>query len=460
MPVKKKLLLVTFGVLSALLVMEVILFCFSFWAPHLSENPIIKQGQEKALKVLCLGDSFTYGIGAEFNQSYPAQLEQILQRGINKEVMVINGGISSANSAIVLEKMKTFLKYIEPDIIIVTTGKNDIWNYKQLKHYGDWKVQVKAFFSQSRVYNLLFIAQINIKNTIRGIKLKQQSKRKKDSKGSSNFDEEGLDKANDLRSAKLFDSAISMYKQILKKYPTNVAVLLEMGRCYRLDGQDNQAVTMLRRALILDESNQDILNELIAIFVNKKSLKQKKEFFYKLSLLLPENKEIKKQLISANMQLADMYYKSGDNYNAIVYYNKAICLDPYNAQIYNRVYYNKAIGLEHKQDILTATGIKWQGQTIWQITFDNISQIAEICKRKGIVLIFSGYPEEMYDPVNTAARKYDVILVDHRKLFAGKKAMGQRSKYFVSDGHCTRYGYQLMAENIATQILKYLENKL
>jgi lysophospholipase L1-like esterase len=452
-----KLLLVIFGVFCGFVAMEVILFCCSFPLASFCKNCPIERGQEHSVQVLCLGDSFTYGIGAGSNQSYPEQLKQILKTKIQRDIIVINGGMPSANSTIILEKLKSFLKYVKPDIIIITAGRNDIWNYKHLNQSLNWKVRLNAFFSQSRVYNLFSIIQINLENVFNEIKLKQFGGEKNNYALRKNFDAKILAKANALRDAKLFDQAMVIYKQLIKKYPDNAEILLEMGRCYKLNGQDAKAVAILKIALLADAKNPDILKELEAVLLKNKALKYKMEFFNKLFILLPENEEIKRQVINADIQLADSYYQQGDNDKALVYYNKAIALEPYNEKIYNRVFYNIAMESEHNQPGFVDNHQKGIGQIVWQITYDNIVKIAEICKQKGIKLILSGYPEEIYDPVNTAAKDYNIIFVDQRKDFADKQAMGQRNKYLIQDGHCTQLGYRIMAENISAVIVNLLK---
>ncbi|NLH47756.1 MAG: hypothetical protein GX444_04030 [Myxococcales bacterium] len=81
----------------------------------------------------CFGDSVTYGpIDTTLRSySYPAQLERLLRREHpTLGVRVLNEGICGANSADVIERLKSRLAAYTraPDLLIVMAGTNDMWN--------------------------------------------------------------------------------------------------------------------------------------------------------------------------------------------------------------------------------------------------------------------------------------------------------------------------------------------
>ena len=455
MSLKQKVFLLIFGVLGAIIIAEIVLFCFGFFASSCSESLFFGKQQKEGIEVLCLGDSFTYGNGAGFSHSYPAQLEYILKGYGLEDINVFNGGMSGANSAIILAKLKLFLKYIEPDIIVVTAGRNDVWNYKQVNRFYNWQVGLKAFFSHSRLYNLLIISHINIRSIFDKRNSNNFEKEKRNNLESSQLALELLGKVNKLRSAGFLDQAIDQYSRIAKIYPNNISVLLEMARGYKLNKQYDEAVLILKKALFLDENNIDVMNELEDTFIGHKTLKQQNAFFYELIIFFPKNKKIKNRFMNGLIKLANEYYQKGETDKASVYYNQAIRLAPHNAKAYNNLFSNKVFESQEYQIKLDQS--KSQGQFVWEITFDNLAEIADICNEREIPLILSGYPEEVYDAVITVAKYYKIIFVDQRDAFAGKRSLAVRNKYFIDDGHCTKQGYRIMAETLADKIIEVLK---
>ncbi len=73
--------------------------------------------------ILALGDSLTEGYGISKEQAYPARLEALLKKK-NKDIQVINAGISGSTSASGESRLKWQLKS-KPDILLLALGAND-----------------------------------------------------------------------------------------------------------------------------------------------------------------------------------------------------------------------------------------------------------------------------------------------------------------------------------------------
>jgi len=77
----------------------------------------------KKKTILALGDSLTEGYRVDKSESYPAQLQDLLDaKGYRYEV--INSGISGETSTGLSERLNWTLSQ-NPDLIILTTGAND-----------------------------------------------------------------------------------------------------------------------------------------------------------------------------------------------------------------------------------------------------------------------------------------------------------------------------------------------
>lgn len=78
--------------------------------------------------VLCIGDSFTYGMGAsDPAHSYPAQLEAKLRRELGDGLRVANRGWPGRNSRECLEAIDAWLAETKPKYVCIAVGINDTW---------------------------------------------------------------------------------------------------------------------------------------------------------------------------------------------------------------------------------------------------------------------------------------------------------------------------------------------
>ena len=75
-------------------------------------------------RVLCVGDSYTYGIGAPQGESYPDHLRRLLGDGW----AVVNEGWPGANSSMMAERLPAWLSEARPDVVIVMAGMNNQHN--------------------------------------------------------------------------------------------------------------------------------------------------------------------------------------------------------------------------------------------------------------------------------------------------------------------------------------------
>jgi lysophospholipase L1-like esterase len=83
---------------------------------------------ESPAAVLCVGDSFTYGIGAPAGESYPSHLERRLAgagAGVRGRTRVVNAGVPGSNSTQLVDGLEALLTRHRPAVVAVLTGHND-----------------------------------------------------------------------------------------------------------------------------------------------------------------------------------------------------------------------------------------------------------------------------------------------------------------------------------------------
>ncbi len=99
---------------------------------HLVRTPPATFQNAEALKILCVGDSFTFGIGADGPDSYPDKLQAKLSEAASpRPVEVINWGLPAQNSSEALLAVRSFFssQAVRPDFVCVAVGVNDYWNH-------------------------------------------------------------------------------------------------------------------------------------------------------------------------------------------------------------------------------------------------------------------------------------------------------------------------------------------
>jgi lysophospholipase L1-like esterase len=115
------------------------------------------------VKLLAIGDSFTFGIGADGADSYPDQLQaQLAERFGNDACETINWGLPAQNSSEALLALESgFARGLRPDFVLVAIGINNYWNWHLASPHlpGDSPVdRVRAAASGVRLWRLFAVA--------------------------------------------------------------------------------------------------------------------------------------------------------------------------------------------------------------------------------------------------------------------------------------------------------------
>lgn len=123
----------------------------NYWASHRKPPGIYR--------IMCLGDSMTYGQGVAVDQTVPAQLELNLNKAVwNHQVEVLNQGISGGAIYDVWANYLSHGKYFDPDLLVLILCDNDAQFFPSPK--GKYKEHVRLNWSKDGPYYDYFVMML------------------------------------------------------------------------------------------------------------------------------------------------------------------------------------------------------------------------------------------------------------------------------------------------------------
>lgn len=157
-----RLALVGGGAVAGLLLLELLL---QLAAPLVrpSLRPIDAGGE--GLRLLCVGDSHTYGIWVDPADTYPVRLQRKLARW-PEPATVLNAGVPGMNSSQVAEAFPEMLDRFQPSVALVMVGVADFWNLDSFRaeEYSGWRWFLfgGGWWDRSRVVKLARLIRFNL----------------------------------------------------------------------------------------------------------------------------------------------------------------------------------------------------------------------------------------------------------------------------------------------------------
>lgn len=129
-------------------------------------DPAVFAGTEGA-RVLCIGDSFTYGVGASPNMDYPSQLQALLDEDPTVAgAKVVNGGIGASNSRQALQRLGLFAAAGPLDLVVVMTGPR---NSDNLQGFAEATHTERAIWDRLRIVRFArFVGSEGLSRRVRG----------------------------------------------------------------------------------------------------------------------------------------------------------------------------------------------------------------------------------------------------------------------------------------------------
>jgi hypothetical protein len=154
-----RMLLVVAGLLVGLVAVELALQVAA--AVHARRAPGATPRAGDRLRILALGDSYTYGLGVEPGEAYPAAFQAVWNaRPGAPPVEVLALGYPGRNSAAVRRDLARLLAVSAPDVVLVMVGADDWWTEPAVLDDEDATplVRVRRWLATHvRLYRLAFM---------------------------------------------------------------------------------------------------------------------------------------------------------------------------------------------------------------------------------------------------------------------------------------------------------------
>ncbi len=121
-------------------------------------------GKAGAHRVLCIGDSHTYGALVPAEESYPGHLQRLLDEQAPGAYAVVNLGIPGQSTTQVRNRLRAAIGSLRPELIVVWCGVNNAWNRREsTAATGSLPWSLDGVLSHLRLYRLVRVWQHDLK---------------------------------------------------------------------------------------------------------------------------------------------------------------------------------------------------------------------------------------------------------------------------------------------------------
>lgn len=219
----------------SILVLEVILQCASLVLNHqmnrrMTASSSHVRGGAPSIKVLCVGDSYTQGVGAsELKYSYPMQLQEALRQKSSLNWEVINNGKAGTNSSELVRFLPRLFEIHRPKYLVVLVGVNDSWNFE----YADaqdppasksanvvpWKLRCRTCRLVFMVGKLFRDIQAGKENVQAQTSSMDQGVSPQEEGQQGLTIEQMITRGDSLSSARKLTEAAEVFEKIVRQYP-------------------------------------------------------------------------------------------------------------------------------------------------------------------------------------------------------------------------------------------------
>jgi lysophospholipase L1-like esterase len=376
--------------------------------------------EKSDIKIICLGDSNTFGLGSSYRNSYPEQLENLLNKEIkNHRFVIYNLGVVGQNSLQVKNSLEKNILTYNPDYIVVLIGVNNRWNLAGRDCDISENLQIEprnkilSIADNLKLVKLVRLGMYNIKYRLFMHSIFSGHK----NKAYAIDNRKEIDAKNELLQGELvkieadiaknnITDAFVKTKELSEKYTDNADIHALLGRIYYLQCNYEKGIEEYNRALSLQPNNVTSLHGKALCYRESGNINESLNIYDIISRLEPENKELKMDFRHTLLNSKHKWALS-----------------------------------EREQKIMDY----WLEQ--------DLSAIIKISLRYSKKLIIFTYPTQNWqDEVRkTVSQAFNIPLVDIYCVF---KRLNNISEYLGSCGHPNDKGYYVMAHEVFNSIRK------
>lgn len=390
-----RLLLLIGGVAVALVLAEVSLWVAGpFIAP-----PARAPADAAGWRVLCVGDSFVYGLGSEDGLGMCEHLQVLLDEQWGPGVASVhNEGVPGFNSSQAADRLVVWLEGYDPDVVLLLVGHNNSWNFNDL-HLG--LVEGGQGMGAARALGKLRLVRL--------LRLVTRYDQDSEASGAAGSADPALEawshaarKAN--KQAK-FGREIRILEARLADHPGDVYTMLRLAQAREAAGDQAGADALRDQARGVDPD---------AVAALEDAQRRVERFHHEQA----ERGE-------------DAYLRESAAADAAL---------------------RGVIGDRDSPEQLADE----QRRVLYGVLQADLAAMASQARDQGAAVVLAGYPQ--HKPANefisAAAAEIEVPYVDHQADFERRLAgHDDLSPWFLLDSHCTSAGYRIMAENLLPVLL-------
>ncbi len=346
-------------------------------------------GDQGGLRILCMGDSFAYGLGSEDQRGPCEHLEALLEERAGPDaVAAFNRAVPGFNSSQAADALGDALAEAQPQLLVVTVGHNNGWNFAGLhldEGEGGAGLRISRGLGGLRLVKL---AQL----LLRYDRTPQVDPPTAQDPAVTAW----YDRQNRASKIVKLEGERERLQTFLAQHPDDVFSLVQLSDLSKGAGDPAEAQRLLDRAQALDPQ---------AVARARAGLRQVDGWHERNRSHGQES-----HLVGGEASRADLY---------------------------------RALGEQRS--------LEDQRQLLDRVLQRDLEAMATQARAMGAEVIFSGYPGDKPAnlPLRAAAEALGLHFVDQQASFEAALARdGDPGHWFVLDGHCTSAGYRRVAENL------------
>lgn len=406
--------------------------------------------------ILCMGDSHTYGLGAQKDKNYPAQLGELLEKDSPGKFHVVNAGECSANTSIMLKKLPGLLTQYNPDVVTIMAGDANYWNFK-------------GFDRSEKTPKTLDLSTLEKLKTVVFAKLLWQNIREKSSRL---IHEQDLSSPTDAYMAQFIKQNASPQPQLMDNWPhANVA-----------DGTSDEQLLETAQALWEEGKYADTISTLRIITDYRPSTpRNKSRAFYRIGHCLLfmnhtsqalwafcQSAQYNPKNALAYHGIGSVFFLTDEKKKSLPWFAMAVKLAPENPEVYNFVAeafhsQNQAQQLNTLLENLSffsplacdhlafSTQAGSPRHLINNWVSQELTEMIRLCNAAGAKVLVLGYQNDASHAylAKHAANRNGAIFVDTTKMFQKLESQGKKLEdYQAPDTHPNADGYRIIAKLI------------